>query len=65
MRRADFLRVAAGGLAFSSLPSDAKIFRKRKVALGIDRLVEDDFAALAGKRVGLVTNQSGVDGKGK
>ena len=65
MRRAEFLRLAAGGAAFSAIPSDAKIFGRRSVSLGIDRLVEDEFAALAGKRVGLVTNQSGVDRKGK
>ena len=64
MRRADFLRLAAGGAALSTLPGQGKIFGKSKVALGVDRLVEDEFAALRGKRVGLVTNQSGVDGKG-
>ena len=64
MRRSDFLRVAAAGAAVSSLPAEARIFGKRKVQLGIDRLVADGFGSLAGKRVGLVTNQSGVDGGG-
>ena len=66
MRRADFLRVAAGSVAYSGLECRGQLFAKRRsVSLGIDRLVEDEFAALEGKRVGLVTNQSGVDGKGK
>ncbi|SDU27921.1 Uncharacterized conserved protein YbbC, DUF1343 family [Verrucomicrobium sp. GAS474] len=34
------------------------------VRLGIDVLAADDFKALAGKRVGLITNQSGVNRKG-
>ena len=34
------------------------------VQLGIDVLKERDFASLAGKRVGLVTNQTGVDSTG-
>ena len=65
MRRSDFLRVAAAGAGAAALPADGKIFGKPKVSLGVDRLVEDDFAAMRGMRVGLVTNQSGVDGKGK
>ena len=65
MRRSDFIRLAAGGAALSTLPAEAQIFGRRKVTLGIDRLKKDGFAALAGKRVGLITNQSGVDGKGK
>jgi uncharacterized protein YbbC (DUF1343 family) len=32
---------------------------------GLDRLVADDFAPLAGRSVGLVTNQTGVDGQGR
>ena len=34
------------------------------VVLGIDILKSQDFASLAGKRVGLVTNQTGVDSSG-
>jgi uncharacterized protein YbbC (DUF1343 family) len=34
------------------------------VQLGIDVLAADGFAPLKGKRVGLVTNQTGVDGSG-
>jgi uncharacterized protein YbbC (DUF1343 family) len=64
MRRSEFLRVAAAGAAVSVVPADGKIFGKRTVQLGIDRLVRDGFGALQGRRVGLVTNQSGVDGRG-
>jgi uncharacterized protein YbbC (DUF1343 family) len=36
----------------------------RAVELGIDRLQQMDFAPLVGKRVGLVTNQTGIDSRG-
>jgi len=36
----------------------------RAVQLGIDALKESDYALLAGKRVGLITNQTGVDSQG-
>src|SRR5207302_1706281 len=36
----------------------------RAVELGIDVLKSQDFAPLAGKRIGLVTNQTGVDSSG-
>jgi len=32
---------------------------------GLDRLVADDFAPLAGRSIGLITNQTGVDGQGR
>jgi len=35
------------------------------VSLGIDELEKSNFAALQGKRVGLVTNPSGVDSRGR
>jgi len=35
------------------------------VSLGIDELEKSNFAALKGKRVGLVTNPSGVDSRGR
>ena len=35
------------------------------VSLGIDELEKSNFAVLQGKRVGLVTNPSGVDSKGR
>lgn len=36
-----------------------------QVKTGLDVLVEDNFRPLAGKRVGLATNQTGVDSKGR
>ena len=39
--------------------------RAAAVSLGIDELEKSNFAALQGKRVGLVTNPSGVDSKGR
>jgi PBP4 family serine-type D-alanyl-D-alanine carboxypeptidase len=36
---------------------------ERKVTLGIDVLLDGDAAPLAGQRVGLITNPSGVDGE--
>ena len=35
------------------------------VSLGIDELEQSNFSALAGKRVGLVTNPSGADSRGR
>jgi uncharacterized protein YbbC (DUF1343 family)/CubicO group peptidase (beta-lactamase class C family) len=32
---------------------------------GLDRLVADDFAPLAGRTVGLITNQTGIDSQGR
>ncbi len=34
------------------------------VELGIDRLEEQNYATLSGRRVGLITNQTGVNGRG-
>ncbi len=65
MRRSEFLRLASAGAGSCAVPVDGKLFGKRPVLLGIDVLAKDGFEALRGKRVGLVTNQSGVDGKGK
>ena len=36
----------------------------KKVQTGIDVLVRDELRALAGQRVGLITNQTGIDGLG-
>src|SRR5271170_1348652 len=35
------------------------------VSLGIDELEKSNFAALQGKRIGLVTNPSGADSRGR
>src|SRR5581483_4915012 len=37
---------------------------KAAVQLGIDVLQQEDFAPLKGHRIGLVTNQTGVNGEG-
>jgi uncharacterized protein YbbC (DUF1343 family)/CubicO group peptidase (beta-lactamase class C family) len=34
-------------------------------ATGLDRLVAEDFALLAGRTIGLITNQTGIDGQGR
>src|SRR5437763_261459 len=36
-----------------------------KVLLGIDVLKKENFISLKGKRVGLITNHTGIDGDGK
>lgn len=38
---------------------------RAKVSLGIDVLKEENFSSLRGMKVGLITNHTGVDGKGK
>jgi uncharacterized protein YbbC (DUF1343 family) len=38
---------------------------KAEVLTGLDVLAEDNFAALRGKRIGLITNQTGVDRQGR
>lgn len=40
------------------------VFQASAVELGIDRLQQMKFAPIAGKRVGLITNQTGVDSRG-
>ncbi|TFE72927.1 exo-beta-N-acetylmuramidase NamZ family protein [Methylacidiphilum caldifontis] len=51
-------------LCFVSLTSPLSLLYS-KVILGIDVLREENFAPLKGKRVGLITNQSGVDSQGR
>ena len=41
------------------------VARNAQVLTGLDVLAEQNFAALAGKRVGLITNQTGVDRQGR
>ncbi|MDR0371062.1 MAG: DUF1343 domain-containing protein [Prevotellaceae bacterium] len=47
----------------SPVPNAVKepVFKNETVKTGIDVLQEQDFALLSGKRVGLITNQTGVD----
>jgi uncharacterized protein YbbC (DUF1343 family) len=57
---------AAGSLALAGCAgaSPAPPAPAARTRLGVDVLAERGFAALAGKRVGLVTNQTGVTGTG-
>lgn len=41
------------------------VARNGEVLTGLDVLVEEKFASLAGKRVGLITNHTGVDRQGR
>jgi uncharacterized protein YbbC (DUF1343 family) len=51
------------GLALAALLGGAA--RAASVSLGIDELEKSHYAALQGKRVGLVTNPSGADSRGR
>lgn len=70
MNRRDFLKttlLTTGGLLLANLFSDAAPAAKKlvpatsRVRLGIDMLEAEKFARLRGERVGLVTNQAGVN----
>lgn len=63
LARALTLPIALGSLAFA--PSPAATQGRAHVLLGVDRLSTDFPAALVGKRVGLITNHSGVDRQGR
>ncbi|WP_144126952.1 exo-beta-N-acetylmuramidase NamZ family protein [Catellatospora sichuanensis] len=53
---------AAGALGATALALPAQAAPKpRRVQTGLDRLVADRFAALAGQKVGVVSNPTGVD----
>ncbi len=53
---------AAGALGATGLALPAAAAPKpRRVQTGLDRLVESGFAALAGQRVGVLSNPTGVD----
>jgi uncharacterized protein YbbC (DUF1343 family)/CubicO group peptidase (beta-lactamase class C family) len=69
-------RFSVGGNAESNVQRARKIVdgktlglaseaNNRAVQLGIDVLAQDDFKLLEGKRVGLITNQTGVDSQGR
>ncbi|HKX03112.1 MAG TPA: DUF1343 domain-containing protein, partial [Methylomirabilota bacterium] len=45
--------------------ADAPARPEGSTLTGLDRLVADDFAPLAGRSIGLITNQTGVDGQGR
>lgn len=47
------------------LSSASAVHAEPKVMTGLDVLQRDDFAALKGRKVGLVTNHSGINAKGE
>ncbi len=49
----------------SSTKQSQRFYTAEPVKTGIDILEEDNFASLRGKRVGLVTNQTGVDSQNR
>lgn len=59
----DAARRAVSAGALTSL--SARIARNGETKTGLDRLVEQDFAPLRGKRIGLITNHSGLDREGR
>ena len=59
-RRPLAYRIAAAILLLSSLPALAA-----PVKTGLEVLIEDDFAPLAGKRIALITNHSGLTQDGR
>lgn len=59
-------RVASVAAAYVSRNFSAAAMQKEKVTLsGLDRLVEEKFRSLAGKRVGLITNHTGLSRDGQ
>ena len=67
------LALAIAGLSFIQLPVSRGLAAQDgaaptsgpRVRVGIDVLEEQNFALLRGKRIGLVTNQTGVDWRGR
>jgi len=53
------------GAETGSPAADLPVRPEGPVLTGLDRLVAADFAPLAGRTVGLITNQTGVDAKGR
>ncbi|HVT30069.1 MAG TPA: exo-beta-N-acetylmuramidase NamZ domain-containing protein [Lacipirellulaceae bacterium] len=56
--------IQAVGLPVAAARKSAAWIDKSRVRLGIDVLQDEEFKSLAGKRVGLITNQTGVDSEG-
>ncbi|HSL49562.1 MAG TPA: exo-beta-N-acetylmuramidase NamZ domain-containing protein [Candidatus Deferrimicrobiaceae bacterium] len=54
-------RTDAAGPAADAAP----LLPEGSTLTGLDRLVADDFAPLAGRSVGLITNQTGIDSQGR
>jgi len=59
------LRLVPVGLLLILLALPARVRADASVQLGIDVVAADHFALFQGKRIGLVTNQTGVDGSGE
>lgn len=60
MRRRQFLEAAAALAVSSALPAGAESLPRANIALGDDVLVHDAWPQLAGRTVGVITNQTGV-----
>ena len=60
--RRQIATIAAAGVGYEPLASPAA---PRQTLTGLDVLASGNFAALQGKKVGLITNQSGVDRMGR
>ncbi len=41
------------------------LWAKEKLLLGVDVLVKENFKSLEGRRIGLITNHTGVDSKAR
>lgn len=63
LSRRSFLQAAALSLGACALPATAAP-RSAGFRLGIDNLIQSDFSALRGQRVGLLTHPAGVDSSG-
>lgn len=50
---------------YFNLPKNAAGLREGRVFTGIDVLGEENFSSLLGKRVGLITNHTGLDAEGR
>ncbi|HSE03472.1 MAG TPA: exo-beta-N-acetylmuramidase NamZ domain-containing protein [Methylomirabilota bacterium] len=55
------IRTEATGPAADGAP----LLPEGSTVTGLDRLVAEDFASLAGRSVGLITNQTGIDSQGR
>ncbi len=60
-----FMLLCAGTAARAAEPKEATPQDLGGVLTGIDVLVRDDFQALAGRKVGLITNHTGLDRFGR
>jgi len=50
---------------FSEVHSENTNSAGPSIKLGVDCLIDEDFSILKGKKIGLITNQSGVNGEGQ